>query len=190
MARPLAVRDERCESVCEGVESQHESAAVDAAPRGARLGHRAEGAAHLFDEQLLHDGPEREVKLHRFERLLEIPLDSYTARAIRERAEPNELLQWRGVKGLTSDIRAEPPGEALAVTRADRDAAPGTTQIRRSSTPQRCAAKRNAAQSAAWMARRFRLILPREPDDFRSQWPETLSDCGPSTGTIRAHGAE
>lgn len=34
------------------------------------------------------------------------------------------------------------------------------------------------------------LILPREPDDFRSQWPETLSDCGPSTGTIRAHGAE
>jgi hypothetical protein len=48
----------------------------------------------------------RAYKLDRVEHLLELPMDSFTARALRERCERRALPRWKGVSHLTPDANA------------------------------------------------------------------------------------
>lgn len=44
----------------------------------------------------------REFKLHRFEDVLELPMDSLTAKGLKAKSKPRSLPRWTGVKHLTA----------------------------------------------------------------------------------------
>jgi hypothetical protein len=58
--------------------------------------------------------------LERTEELLELPLDSITAKELRKAAPPGQLPRWPGVRKLTKDVSARYQAVALDEARNER----------------------------------------------------------------------
>lgn len=94
---------------------------VSALPRTARSWGLARKLLNIFLRDSLYTTYlARHFHLEKSEPFLEIPIDSITARRLRERAGRRVLPRWRGVKHLTSEDNAQYQAYAARVARKRR----------------------------------------------------------------------
>ncbi len=92
-------------------------------PRGARHWGVARKCLNLFFRDAIYNFYLRkEYKLAKFEKFLEIPLDSYVGHALHRQArdERRDVPPWRTVKGLTPEASAKFQAFASEIARRKR----------------------------------------------------------------------
>jgi hypothetical protein len=74
-------------------------------PSGAQHWGAARKALNLFLRDVLYNHYlSQHFRFRRIEKWLEVPLDSYTAKGIREKYGSKKLPPWKGIKYLTPEV--------------------------------------------------------------------------------------